>query len=537
MWSLLIRGGTVIDGSGAPGQRADLAIAGDRIAAIGPGLSGRGCATLDAAGLVLSPGFIDAHAHYDLSIRDLPDAPSAVSQGITSAVVGNCGLTAYPVPAAQRPQLERYLAPFAPGLAHGDWDCHSLDGFYRPIEQAGLALNLLPLVGQGSIRLAVLGYADQPADAAADAAMGALLDQALAQGAWGLSSGLLYPPGSYADVDELARLARRLRPAGALYVTHVRNEGDRLIASVDEALAVAERAGVALHIAHHKAVGRENWGRVATTLAALQGARDRGRQVSCDVWPYLSGSTTISALLPGWALVDGIEAALRRLIEPALRRRMATEIERGDLAGEALLRAVGYDGIVVAECPADPGLQGQSLTDIFRQQGRPASTDALFDLLRRIELRATMIIRDELSEDDLRAVIRSQRCCLGSDAWLSAPDQGGLPHPRTYGAFPQLFARFVRELGDLTIEQAVHKVSGLPAAIFGLRDRGLLRPGLAADVCLFDPGAIAPRATYQQPHQLAAGIVAVVVNGTLVVEAGHATGRRPGCVLRRPGSA
>jgi N-acyl-D-amino-acid deacylase len=531
LWEIVIRGGLVVDGGGGPARRADVALRGGRVVRLAESIEDDAEQVFDAVDQIVAPGFIDMHSHSDLAIGAFPGAECALTQGVTSAVVGNCGLTAFPLEPGYRAELEAYLAPFVPRSARYSWAWSDLDGFYAEAAARGVGINLAPLVGQGSLRLAVRGFADGAATADERARMAALLARALDQGALGLSLGLLYPPGSYAGREELVDLAAQAGRAGGLLAVHVRNEGDQVIESVAEAIDIAEAAGARLQLSHQKAVGRANWGKVHRTLELVEDALRRGVDVALDLWPYTSGSTTITALLPEWVLEGGVAASLERLTDPTARTRMRREIESGALSGEDLLLAVGFDGILLAECPSRPELEGRSLAELIAARGALDRWEGFFDLLREIELRATMIIWEELDEQDVRQLLRSPRCCIGSDSWATAPEAGGKPHPRTYGAFPHYLRRYVLDEGLLSLEEGIRRITSLPAERAGLRHRGRLVEGAWGDVVVFDPRVVRDQATFSDPHQMSAGIRHVLVNGQLAICDGQPTGLRAGRVL------
>jgi N-acyl-D-amino-acid deacylase len=310
---------------------------------------------------------------------------------------------------------------------------------------------------------------------------------------------------------------------------HIRNEGDGLIEAVAEALEIAAEAGVRLQLSHHKAVGRDNWGKLNRTLEMIEAARRQGLDLGLDLWPYTSGSTTITALLPGWILEGGRQAALDRLAIPDARRRARDQITAGALEGEALLRAVGFEGIVIAECPSRRDLEGRSLAEILGGD----AWEGFFNLLVEIGLEATMIIRDELSEEDLRTLIRRSLAHIGSDSWLTSPEAGGRPHPRAYGAMTRFLRRYVLDQGLLTLEEGIRRITGGAARRVGLDDRGLLQKELAADVVVFDPEALRDRATFEAPHTFSEGIRHLVINGQVVLRDGEPQGVKAGQLLRR----
>ncbi len=521
-FDLVIKGGLVVDGAGNPWLSKDIGITNGKITRLGHITEASG-QTIAASGMIVSPGFIDLHNHSDFSILAYPDAESYIMQGVTTAVVGNCGLSLAPLEPDKLVLLERYLLPFLKAGFDYGWEWRTLAEFYQKIAGQGTSLNLAPLVGQGTIRLDVKGFDSTGCSAAEMKQMKQLLAQSLDDGAFGMSSGLIYPPGCYADTAELVELASVLREYGAIYTTHMRNEGDRLTEALDEAIEIAETNGIPIEISHHKATGRSNWGKVNATLRLMEQARQRGVEINCDVYPYTAGSTTITSLLPTWALAGGVEKMLDRLKDKPSRQAIKAE---GTRFSE-------WDSLVIAECPSKPEYQGKSLETILKETDRfDDPYQGLFDLLLEIAGNAT-VISFMMDEADVRTVISSPLSSFISDSWVTAPDAGGKPHPRAYGTFPRILGKYVREEKLLTLEQAISKMTSLPAAKIGLPGRGILREGFWADVVIFDPAVIKDNATFDNPHQYPAGIGYVIVNGQVVVDHGKLTGVRPGKILRR----
>ena len=521
-FDLVIKGGLVVDGTGNPWLRKDIGITNGKITRLGHITEDSG-ETMDATGMIVSPGFIDLHNHSDFSILAYPSAESYIMQGVTTAVVGNCGMSLAPLNPDNLALLKRYLSPFLrAGFDYG-WEWRTLAEFYQKVEKQGISLNLAPLVGQGTIRLAVKGFDSTGSSAEEMNQMKKLLAQSLEDGAFGMSTGLIYPPGCYSSTEELIELASVLREYGAIYTTHMRNEGDRLIEALEEAIEIAEANGIPIEISHHKATGKSNWGKVNATLRLMEQARQRGVEVNCDVYPYIAGSTTITTLLPTWTLAGGVEKMLDRLKNKQTRQSIKLE---GTRFSE-------WDGIVIAECPSKKEYQGKSLEDILKETNRfDDPYEGLFDLLLEIEGNATIIVF-LMDEDDVRTVMSSPLSSFISDSWVTALDAGGKPHPRAYGTFPRVLGKYVREEKLLTLEQAIRKMTSLPAGKIGLKCRGIFREGFWADVVIFDQAVIKDQATFDDPHQYPKGIEYVIVNGQVVVDHGRLTGVRPGKILRR----
>ncbi len=530
-FDLVIKNGRIVDGTGVPWFKGDIAVKDGRIAKIGK-IKERGEIEIDAAGKVISPGFIDLHNHSDLTILAYPNAESYIMQGVTTAVVGNCGLSMAPLNPDKVDLLKRYVSPFlVKGFDYG-WDWRTLGEFYEKVKKQGTTMNLAPLVGQGTVRLAVKGFdPGKPSKEELDE-MKALVAQAMEEGAFGMSTGLIYPPGSYATTEEIIELAKVVAEYGGIYATHMRNEGKRLIEAVEEAIRIGEEAGVPVEISHHKASGKPNWGKVCATLRLMERARKRGVEVHCDVYPYTAGSTTITALLPNWVLEGGVNKMLERLKDKEVRERIKQEIEEDRVIGENFLKAAGWDGVLISQCSIEE-YEGKTLEQILKEKGTFDSPyDGLFDWLIEIKGDAAMVLF-LMDEEDVKWVLSNPLSSVISDSWVTAPYAGGKPHPRAYGTFPRVLGKYVREEGLLSLEEAIRKMTSQPAGKIRLQDRGLLREGFWADIVIFDPKTIRDKATYQNPHQYPEGIEYVVVNGEIVVEQGKLTGKRPGKILRR----
>jgi N-acyl-D-amino-acid deacylase len=529
MYTFLIRGAEVFDGAGGPSVQADVAISDDRIAAVGRDLPGSAERTVDAGGLALAPGFIDIHSHTDLSVFARPLAESKVRQGVTTEVVGNCGIGAFPIGRERTGLLTDYLRMHGTRLPSEGVSWTDFSSYADRVGRLGLGLNLAPLVAHGTLRIAAMGAEDR-APAAADLAhMHALLEAALRQGAWGMSTGLIYPPGSFAATEEIVALAKVLARSGAVYTSHIRGEGDTLLTALAEAVQVGKESGVRVQVSHLKALGRRNWGRGREALALLDAARRDGVDVAADQYPYEATSTALSALVPSWAHAGGVGALLKRLAGPEERGRLSAEIARalGDRGGAEAVK-VAHVG-----SPCNASLSGKSLAEVAAQWNAPPEAAVIRLLLEeRAEVGAVYF---SLSAEDVAAIMASDQVAVGSDGLglSAAEDRDQATHPRSYGTFPRVLGRYVREQRLLSLPLAVYKMTGLPARRLGFRDRGGIRPGCAADLTLFDPATIRDRAEFQDPHAYCAGVEHVFVNGRLVVRDGQPTGEASGRVLRR----
>jgi N-acyl-D-amino-acid deacylase len=524
-WSLLVRGGLVVDGTGAPARAADVAVEGDRIAAVAPGLAGEAGRVIDARGLVVAPGFIDAHAHSDLFYLDCPAAESKVRQGCTTEVVGMCSFSAAPV----HPERHEAVRSWAAGVgAKLDIRWASFGEYLDALRAARPSINIAHFVGHGALRLATIGPEDRAATADDVRAMARHLEEALAAGAFGFSTGLVYPPSAYARTDELIALARAMAPRGGLYFSHIRGESSMLEDSIAEAIRIGEEGGVGVQIAHVKAAGRENWPRIHQALKLVDDARARGVDVSGDAYPYHAGSTKMDSLMPAWVHDGGVGKLLERLRDRATRRRIVEEcLVDGERWATRSMGAVGFDEIRIATC-ARRELEGWTIAALARQTGAtPAET--VMDLIESERATVAMVVFSQ-SPDNVARVLAHPAIMVGSDSIGLSAGPGphtGKPHPRMYGTFPRVLGVYQREQQLFSLETAVHKMTGMPATRLGLTDRGWVRAGGAADLALFDPATVKDEATFADPHRHPTGIPYVIVNGDVVVDGGrfHPAGR------------
>jgi N-acyl-D-amino-acid deacylase len=501
-WDVLIRGGTVLDGTGRPGLRADVAITGDRIVELSPRPldEERAARVIDATGKVVSPGFVDAHTHLDPLLR-IPSAESHVRQGVTTALGGPDGSSPWP--------LDEYLAEAA---------------------ALGLGMNVGFLVGHNTVRQAVLGLQDRAPNGRELERMKEMVALGMDHGAWGISTGLKYLPGAFAELDEIVALSQVAARRGGFYTSHLREEGLGLIESVAEALEIGRRAEIPVVLTHHKVVGQPMWGASARTLAMVDSARAAGTDAMMDQYPYTASHSGITILIPAWAMEGGTDQLLARMDDPALADSVLAGIEFNivnDRGGNDLRR------VQFSSVSWDRSLEGHTLHDWAVRDGlepTPASGARL--VIEAVRRGGANAIYHAMSEDDVEAIMAHPQTMIASDGRLVELGDGH-PHPRWYGTFPRVLGRYARDEGVITLEQAVRKMTALPAARIGLRDRGQIRQGWYADIVVFDPETVVDRATFEDPHRYPDGIEWVLVNGQIAVESGEFRDVRAGAVLKR----
>lgn len=529
---LAITGGLVVDGTGNPWVRADIGIKDGKVVFVGSLEDVAAGRVLDASGKVVCPGFIDIHAHSDLTLLADGRAMSKVLQGVTTELIGNCGLSAAPLldQAVEYVQdTARHLVPYL------SWSWRTMGEYLAELERQGMSINVATLVGHRTLRAGVMGQTTRPSNDGETGAMAALLERSLREGAFGLSTGLGYAPGSSADQRELVELCKVTARFRAFYSSHIRDEGGRVLEAVREALDISRASGEPVQISHHKGVGRHHRGRAETTLRLIGDYRaGAGVDVSFDVYPYTAASTWLSAYLPSWASEGGRDRLLALLEDSAQRDRLRVDMQR-DLYEGRDPPSVWKEFLVagMGQMEGHP-LEGRSILDIATAAGADPY-ETVFRLLRESDGLAR-VVHFETTEADLVALLRHPLSLIGSDGSSLAadgPSSAGRPHPRNFGTYPRVLGRYVRERKVLTLEEAVRKMTSGPAGRVGLRNRGLLVPGMWADVVVFDPATIRDTATYRQPKSYPVGVQWVLVNGEMVVEGGRHTGARPGRVLRR----
>ncbi len=530
-YDVLLKGGWVVDGTGNPRWRGDVAIRGDRIAAIGRlGLAAR--ETLDVSGLVVAPGFIDMLGQSETYALIDNRVLSKITQGITTEVTGEGGSVApltEPLAALDSEFMKRY---------HLAEDWRDLDGYFAHLARTGSAINIATFVGATQVRMAVIGFDDRAPTGPEQSHMNALVDTMMEQGALGLSTAIEYAPAIYAQTEEIVALAKAARRHGGVYATHMRNEGGQIDAALDETFRIARDADIPAEIWHLKISGKRNWGRMPHVLARIDSARAAGLDITADQYPYIAGATSLDASIPAWAHSGGNDSLVWRLRDPATRARLRAELLAPPQTSDRFYRATeGPSGVIVF--PSEDSLhylQGKRLSEIATARRRDP-IETMFDLVIADHAR-TGAIYFIMSETDVQAALQSPLVAVDCDASGVAPDgpfgRDGT-HPRAYGSFARILGHYVRELHLMPLEFAVRKMTSLAAQRVGLTDRGLLRPGMFADITVFDPATVGDRATFDKPHQPSVGITDVFVNGQAVVRRGELTTARPGRGLRGPG--
>lgn len=501
-YDVLIRGARVLDGAGSPWRWADVAVSGDRIAAVGVLTTASAREIVDARGLILAPGFIDTHSHGRGGLQSAPAAENLIRQGVTTIMEGPDGSSPLP------------LRPFLASL-----------------EKARIGVNVGLLAGHGTIRSRVMGSENRHATPEELERMKSLMKQAMLDGAFGLSTGLFYVPGNYAPTEEVIEIAKVAGAMGGLHTSHMRDEAANVLASVRETIRIGEEGRLPTQVTHHKIIGSANWGLSRDTLRLIEEARARGVDVTLDAYPYTASSTGTGALFPQWSLAGGAKALAERLSAPESRAKIKAEIIHRILHDRG---AGDPKNVVLASCGFDKSLSGRSLADLASARGLPPNAENAAEAAIDIQLKGgCSAVYHAISEEDVERILRSPYTMVASDGGILVPGPDR-PHPRNYGTFARVLGRYVRDRKVISLEEAVRKMSGLPAQRFGLSDRGLLRPGMKADLVLFDPAAIADRSDFSDPHRYATGVDSVWVNGVCELSRGALTGARGGRPLYGP---
>jgi len=529
-FDLLIKDGRLIDGAGNPYFKADIGISGGKIARIAkdidPATAKR---VIRADSLTVCPGFFDTHSHDDVYLLVNPRCDEKILQGVTTNVIGNCGISVSPLSDEHRAEMTAFLAVMCgQQVSTEELNIQTFGDYLTRLEASKPGINVLPLVGHSTVRIATMGTANRAPSENEMKEMKARVAGAMEEGAFGLSTGLIYAPSNYARTEEIVELAKAAGQFHGIYTTHMRSEGDAEPAAIAETVRIGREAGIPVHISHHKVVGKQNWGKSVDTLRMMAEARAAGVELTCDQYPYRAGSTFLAAVLPPAVLAGGPAVFTTKLKDPAFRAQIVETIEKGSGAGwENLIKGAGFEGLVISVSRHE-GYVGKSISDIARMENK-SPYDVIFDLVIE-ETLGCIIILFMMDEGDIIRIMRNPWTMIGTD---------GIPgfgvkkvHPRMSGTFPRILGRYVREQGILTIEDAIRKMTSLPAQTFGVQGKGLLKEGFDADVVIFDPATILDQATYEEPNQGPVGIRYVLVNGEIAAENGKVTGATSGKVLR-----
>jgi len=494
----IIKNGKIVNGTGNPWYKADIGIMGNKIAEIGLIPEKKGNHIIDAAGKVVSPGFIDIHTHTD-GVEEDPTAHNYIMQGVTTVISGNCG-----------------------GSNLG------LKEFFKTLEKQGIALNFATFVGHGSIRDTVMGNEAREPTAEELEKMKKYVEEGMKAGALGLSTGLEYTPGIYSKTDEIIELAKVASKYGGVYATHMRNEGAEIVESIEEAIEISKKASIPVEVSHFKVFGAENWGNSKTTIKLINDARKKGIDITVDQYPYPAASTGLVILFPPWSL-EGKEWK-ERLKNPEHRKKVKKE-----LIYNIVHRYAGNDfnRIQIANYPEDTSMEGKGLTDILEMKGREVTPDNATELVLELVLNKNDVVYHGMSEEDVERIMKNPATMHASDGHITEMDVG-VPHPRNYGTFPRVLSEYVRERGILTLEESIRKMTSMVASRIGLKDTGIISVGKHADIVIFNSITIKDKATFENPHQYPEGIDYVFVNGEIVVAHGKITGKLPGRIIYGP---
>ncbi len=523
MYKYIIRNGKIIDGSGTPWYKGDLAISEGKIKKIGKLEGNKAEVVIDAKGLVVSPGFIDIHTHSDLTLLVNGRAESKIRQGVTTEVIGNCGSSPAPAKGKAYEYLQEELKDYE---LEAEWKNYK--EYIEYLNKAEISVNVVPLVGHSALRKSVLAYDNRKPSSKELEKMKELLKEAMKAGAKGFSSGLIYPPSSYAETEELIELAKTAAQYGGIYTTHMRYEGEKLVEGVKEAIKIGEESGISVQISHHKVTVKNSWGLVSGTLEMMKEARKRGVDVSCDVYPYPATSTGLDSILPDWAQEGGLEELLHRLKDAKIKKKIIKFLEENE-------KPRGFENIMVTSIQSQENkkYEGKNIKEISKEM-KLTPEETVIKLVNEEKAKVGMI-RFAMCENDIKKVISDPLAMICSDA-SSRADYGilaeGKPHPRAFGTFPRVLGKYSRDEEVISLEKAIYKMTGLSAWRLGLQNKGLLKEGMDADITIFDPEEIEDRATFLNPLQYPAGINKVLVNGEIVIDEGQHTNKMPGRIVK-----
>jgi len=528
MYDLLIKDGLIIDGTDSSPYRANIAVNDDKIIEIGDLQGEEAREIIDARGKNVSPGFIDMHCHDEIELLKHSTIEPKIRQGVTTIVNGNCGMGFYPLLEKNRELLLDYNAKLF-SLDGVDVNWHNYDEYKKQLNNKGININAISLMAHGALRIAVLGFEERKADAQEMERMKDLLREGVEQGVYGMSSGLLYPPSSYADKEEIKELCSVLAEHDLIYATHMRNESDNILHSIKENIEIARETGVSVEISHLNVSGKDNWGKSSKILKMLKEARESGLDISCDQYPYKAGSTFLTACLPQWTLNQGVNVLLEKLKmnKNGIKEKIRAEIKEGIEGWDNIIKSSGWDNIVINSVKSEKNqeLLGKSLEEITKIWDLDYY-DTLYKLLLDEEGYVTILIYS-VCEDDLFNIFKNDFTMIGTDGIKL----GGKPHPRLYGSYPKIISKFIREKGLISLEEGIKKMTSLPAKKLGLKDRGALKKGYFADIVIFDYQEIEDLASYLKPQRFPAGIEWVIVNGKVAYDGNKLSSLNCGKIL------
>ncbi len=527
-YDLILRNGKVITGVSQTWFETDIAVRDGRIVRIGYLKNVSSDVVIDVKGKYVVPGFIDMHNHSDISIIAFPEALNSLMQGVTTIVIGNCGFSAAPVLPKSLNDVKRFWSQLSLGISV-DITWNSFDEYLRTLERIKPAVNIVPLVGHGTLRINAAGFTDYLSSEALGI-MKELTVDAMKSGAFGISTGLIYPPSSYASINELVELAKIVSSYGGIYSTHIRSESHKLLDAVKEALEVGLNARLPVEISHLKAAGRSNWGKVREVIDLIKKYREYGVEVNYDIYPYTAGSTSLTALLPQPLYKDGLDKLISKLSDKEFREEVIKLVESSS-DWENLLSILRWDDIVISYSWSCKSCEGRNILELSRELGKNPY-DIIFDLICSDQGR-TLMVMHFMSEEDLIYGLKQPYSLIGSDS-LVIPPGIGKPHPRFFGTFPRVIKRYVKDLGILSLEEAIAKMSSIPAQKLRLNDRGIIAPGFKADLVILDIKNVEDRATFEDPNNYPAGIDYVIVNGSVSVSEGEYVKIRNGEVVKNP---
>jgi len=535
---IVIMNGKIADGTGAELYSSDVAIRDGKITRIDDHPKAKAKTVIDAKGLVVSPGFIDMHSHSDTVLPFDNRLESTLKQGITTSVIGSCGLSLAPVNEERIELIRKEFEIFSPPGATLDISWRTFGGYISKLEKAGISSNIIPLVGFGAIRIAGgPAYDNREPTKSELQEMRDYTSEAMDSGAWGMSTGLIYPPQVYATTEEIIELAKVVAKYDGLYFSHIRGEGPSVVEAVQEVIDIVEKSGcTGGQIAHHKIAGKQLWGASKQTLQLIADANARGISVTCDQYPYNRGSTSLISLLPPWVHEGGVDLLLKRIGDSANQNRIRNEIEEGG-DWENIKEEAGWDKIFIASVKTEKwkDIEGLSIAEITRLREYPDEYTTFFEMLLD-ECAEVMMTMESMGEEDIERIMKSNYTMIGTDGAGVSPTgilSYGKPHPRHYGTYPRVLGRYVREKGLLSLEEAIYKMTGFPAKRLKIEDRGTLQEGKWADIVIFDPDTIIDNATFIDPHQFPTGIHHVIVNGVIVVTNDEQLDLFPGRVLKK----